>query len=76
MADTNIDVRVFPIDEPLGKTKAFATVTLDDMAAICGIRVVQGDKGDFVSMPQSQDKDGNYHDVAFPVDDDRGDMTK
>ena len=49
---------------------AFASVTVDDLVAIRGIRVVSGTDGLFVSMPQSrQEKDGvtKYHDVAFPV---------
>jgi stage V sporulation protein G len=62
-----LDVRVYPLDEPKGATLAFANVGIDDMVAISGIRVVQGEKGAFVTMPQSQDKDGNYHDIAFPV---------
>ncbi|GHU95247.1 hypothetical protein FACS1894208_07750 [Clostridia bacterium] len=67
--DNNIklDVRVYPLDEPKGATLAFANVGIDDMVAISGIRVVQGEKGAFVTMPQSQGKDGNYHDIAFPV---------
>ncbi|MCL2775744.1 MAG: SpoVG family protein, partial [Oscillospiraceae bacterium] len=28
---------------------------------------VNGEKGLFVTMPQSKDKDGNYHDIAFPI---------
>jgi stage V sporulation protein G len=62
-----LDIKVFPIAEPKGDTLAFASVGLDDTAAIRGIRVVNGEKGNFVSMPQSKDKDGNYHDVAFPL---------
>jgi len=70
MADTKLDVRVYPIDESQGTTKAFASVAFDDMAAIRGIRVVEGEKGLFVSMPQSQDKDGKFHDIAFPINSD------
>jgi stage V sporulation protein G len=71
MADIKMDVRVYPIDEPQGSTKAFASVALDDMVAIRGIRVIEGEKGLFVSMPQSsREKDGKteYHDIAFPLD--------
>ena len=34
---------------------------------ITGIRIVEGKLGLFVSMPQSKDNDGEYHDVAFPI---------
>jgi stage V sporulation protein G len=73
MPDNNLDVRVYPIDDPKGNTKAFASVAIEDMLAIRGIRVVDGEKGLFVTMPQSKDKDNNFHDIAFPL---TGDLRK
>jgi stage V sporulation protein G len=67
VSDVKLDVRVYPLNEPQGNTKAFASVSVDDLIAIRGVRVVEGEKGLFVTMPQSQDKDKNYHDVAFPL---------
>ena len=67
MKDVNLSVNVFPIEDPQGSTMAFASVAVDDLVAIRGIRVVDGEKGAFVSMPQSQDKNGEFHDVAFPL---------
>jgi stage V sporulation protein G len=67
MSNVKLDVRVYPINEPQGNTKAFANVGIEDLVAINGIRVVSGEKGLFVTMPQSKDKDGNYHDIAFPI---------
>ena len=71
MANTTLDVRVYPIDEPKGSTLAFASIAFkadgEDLAAIRGIRVVDSEKGAFVSMPQSKDKDGDFHDIAFPL---------
>jgi stage V sporulation protein G len=73
MTNNNLDIRVYPVDEPKGNTLAFASVSIDDLAAIRGVRVVNSVKGPFVAMPQSKDKDGNYHDVAFPL---TGDLRK
>ena len=71
MADVKnlkLDVRVYPIDEPKGNTMAFASVSIEDLVAIRGIRVVDSEKGPFVAMPQSKDeKTGKHHDIAFPV---------
>ena len=67
MNKNNIDVRVYPIDEPKGSTLAFASIAIDDLAAIRSIRVVDSEKGPFVSMPQSQDNSGLFHDIAFPL---------
>ena len=75
MMNNTFDVRVYPLDEPKGSTLAFANVTFktdgEDVAAICGIRVLDSANGLFVSMPQSKDKDGGYHDIAFPLSKER-----
>jgi stage V sporulation protein G len=69
-----LDVRVYPLkNQEENSTKAFASVTVEDLIAIKGIRVVEGTKGHFVTMPQSRDNEGNYHDIAFPVN---GDLRK
>jgi len=69
--DLNIDVRAYLIDEPKGSTVAFASVTFcageEPVSAINSIRVVIGDNGPFVTMPQTQDRNGEFQDVAFPV---------
>ena len=67
MTGTKLGVRVYLIGEPQGDTKAFASVAVDDLVAIRGIRVVDGENGPFVSMPQSKDRHGDYHDTAFPL---------
>ena len=73
MADTattaaaKLDVRAYPIAEPKSNTVAFASVTINDMIAINGIRVVSGEKGLFAAMPQTKDSNGEYRDIAFPV---------
>ena len=66
-SNTALDVRVYPIDEPKGKTLAFASVSIGDIAAIRSIRVIQGEDRPYVSMPKSKDKNGGYHDQANPV---------
>ena len=72
MADTaltaaKLDVRAYPIADPKGSTVAFASVTINDLVAINGIRVVGGEKGLFAAMPQTKDTNGEYRDIAFPV---------
>jgi stage V sporulation protein G len=77
MNNVELDVRAYPINNEQSSTKAFASVSFkvggEDLVAIHGIRVVEGARGLFVTMPQSQDKDGNYHDIAFPLN---GDLRK
>lgn len=73
MSDIKIDVRVYPIDEPKGTTKAFASIGSNDLIAIRGVRVVEGSKGLFTTMPQFKTKDDTYQDIAFPL---TGDLRK
>lgn len=61
------EVRVFPLSKKDSTLKAFASITIDDAICITGIRIVEGKLGLFVSMPQSKDNEGEYHDVAFPI---------
>jgi stage V sporulation protein G len=68
--ENGVAVKLFPIQEPKGNTLAFANIVVDNLIAINGARVVSGEKGDFVAMPQSKDKDGNFHDIAFPINSD------
>jgi stage V sporulation protein G len=46
---------------------AICDVTVGGEFAIKGVRVMQGEKGPFVSLPQYKDKDGKYQDVVFPI---------
>jgi DNA-binding cell septation regulator SpoVG len=48
----------------------FANICIDNLVAINGVRIVSGEKDGFVAMPQSRDKNGEYHDVAFPINSD------
>jgi len=72
MDNITMEVRAYPIDEPKNNTLAYASVAFkaggEGLAAIRGIRVVSGENGTFAAMPQSRDKDGGYHDIAFPLD--------
>ena len=61
------EVRVFPLSKKDSNLKAFASITIEDAVCITGIRIVEGKLGLFVSMPQSKDNEGEYHDVAFPI---------
>ena len=50
-----------------GSLVAFANITIDDELVIKGIKVVDGKKGLFVSMPCTQGEDGKYYDDVFPI---------
>lgn len=53
-----------------GSTKAIASITLDSWYVVKGLRVVDGKKGLFVSMPQESYMDKGekkYSNIFFPI---------
>jgi len=62
-----LEARAFPIKEPQGSTVAFASITINDAFAVHSLKVVNGEKGIFVSPPSVRDKNNEYRDIAFPV---------
>ena len=68
VAPVKIEVaRIHVLQGNKGSTKAFADVTVADAVTIQGFRVVDGDKGLFVSFPQNQSKDGRYYMTTKPA---------
>ena len=59
------EVRVSFRDEP--KLKAFVNITFDNAFVIRGMKVINGTKGYFVSMPSRKRKDGTHQDIAHPI---------
>jgi stage V sporulation protein G len=69
----NYSVKIFPLKNQSGKTKAFASVVFDDIVEVKGFKVIEGANGLFVSMPSQKgvDKDNNetwYPNVVFHED--------
>ena len=60
------DVRVFPIEDGKG-ILANVSVTFCGVFVVTGIKVIDGKKGAFVSMPQYKSKDGEWKDSCFPI---------
>ena len=60
------DVRVRRIEKE-GKMKAIVSITLDNEFVVHDIKVIQGDKGLFIAMPSRKAADGEYRDIAHPI---------
>lgn len=60
------DVRIRRISKE-GKMKAVVSITLDDQFVIHDIKVIQSDKGYFIAMPSRKAGDGEYRDIAHPI---------
>ena len=60
------DVRLRKVGEE-GKLKAIASVTFDDEFVVHDIKVIEGEKGLFIAMPSKKAADGEYRDIAHPI---------
>lgn len=60
------DVRVRKMTKE-GKMKAVVSITIDDEFVVHDIKVVEGDNGLFIAMPSRRTSDGEYRDVAHPI---------
>lgn len=59
------DIRVFPVDEE--KLKAFVTIIIDHCFVVSDIKIINGTSGLFISMPSKRKKNGEFKDVAHPL---------
>lgn len=67
------DVRVRKISKE-GKMKAIVSITIDNEFVVHDIKVIEGEKGIFIAMPSRKAADGEYRDIAHPINSDTRDM--
>ena len=60
------DVRVRKMTQD-SKMKAIVSITLDDEFVVHDIKVIEGEKGLFIAMPSKKANDGEYRDIAHPI---------
>ena len=60
------DVRVRKVAKE-GKMKAVVSITIDDEFVVHDIKVIEGEKGLFIAMPSRKASDGEYRDIAHPI---------
>lgn len=60
------DVRVRRVAKE-GKLKAVASITLDEEFVVHDIKVIEGEKGLFIAMASKKSADGEYRDIAHPI---------
>ncbi len=61
------DVRVRIVKKDDSKLKAVASITIDDCFVIHDIKVIEGNEGYFIAMPSRKTNDGEYKDIAHPI---------
>ncbi len=60
------DVRVRKINKE-GKMKAVVSITFDSNFVVHDIKIIEGEKGLFIAMPSRKAGDGEYRDIAHPI---------
>ena len=60
------DVRVRRVAKE-GKLKAVVSITMDEEFVVHDIKVIEGEKGLFIAMPSKKALDGEYRDIAHPI---------
>ena len=63
------DVRIRKVEKE-GKMKAVVSITIDEEFVVHDIKVIEGDKGLFSAMPSRKAADGEYRDIAHPINSD------
>ena len=60
------DVRIRKVEKE-GKMKAVVSITIDEEFVVHDIKVIEGEKGLFIAMPSKKSADGEYRDIAHPI---------
>ena len=67
------DIRIKKVASE-GKMKAVASVTFDNAFAVHDVKVIEGPEKLFVAMPSRRTPDGEYRDIAHPINSDMRNM--
>ena len=60
------DVRIRKVAKE-GKMKAVVSITIDEEFVVHDIKVIEGEKRLFIAMPSRKATDGEYRDIAHPI---------
>jgi len=60
------DIRIRSVEKE-GKMKAVVSITIDDEFVVHDIKIIEGEKGMFIAMPSRRASDGEYRDIAHPI---------
>ena len=63
------DVRIRKVEKE-GKMKVVVSITIDEEFVVHDIKVIDGEKGLFIAMPSRKAADGEYRDIAHPINSD------
>ena len=70
------DVRVRLIKRDDSKFRAVASIIIDDCFVIHDIKIIEGAEGNFIAMPSRKTPDGEYKDIALPINTETRELIK
>jgi stage V sporulation protein G len=53
-----------------GKLRAYVTITFDECFVVHNVKVIEGKDGMFIAMPSRKNRNGEYKDIAHPINGD------
>ena len=59
------EISIYPVNEE--RLKAYVTITIDNCFVVRDLKVISGPNGLFVAMPSKRRKDGQFRDIAHPL---------
>ncbi len=59
------EVKIYPVNED--RLRAYVTITLDNCFVVRDLKIINGNTGLFVAMPSKKRKDGQFRDIAHPL---------
>jgi stage V sporulation protein G len=62
------EVKIYPVNED--RLRAYVTITFDNMFVVRDLKIINGNTGLFVAMPSKKRKDGQFRDIAHPLNQD------
>lgn len=66
------EVKVFPVNED--RLKAYVSITIENAFVVRDLKIIEGTGGLFVAMPSKKRKDGQFKDIAHPLNQETRDM--
>jgi stage V sporulation protein G len=67
MGITITDVRIKRYEDQTRKTKAVASITINNAFVIHDIKIIESEKGLFIAMPSKKGPDDQFKDIAHPI---------
>jgi stage V sporulation protein G len=62
------EVKIFPVNEE--RLRAYVTITFENCFVVRDLKIINGNTGLFVAMPSKKRKDGQFRDIAHPLNQD------